>query len=72
MWVMLLPTKDGAPSAIKHVQVEAKTKSGRKLHALRIDHPGGGGEFTANHFKEYCGRCGGVVHAEGKVFPGTF
>jgi hypothetical protein len=55
MWVMLLPTKDGAPSAIKHVQVEAKTKSGRKLHALRIDHPGGGGVSSRKSFQ-------GILH----------
>jgi transposase InsO family protein len=50
MWVMLLPTKDGAPAAIKNVQAAAERKSGKKLRILRTDR---GGEFTANHFKKY-------------------
>jgi transposase InsO family protein len=50
MWVVLLPTKDGAPAAIKHVQAAAERKSGKKLYALRTDR---GGEFTVNHFNDY-------------------
>jgi hypothetical protein len=50
MWVVLLPTKDGAPAAIKNVQAAAERKSGKQLRALRTDHRG---EFTVNHFKEY-------------------
>jgi transposase InsO family protein len=50
MWVVLLPTKDGAPAAIKHVQAAAEQKSGKKLYALRTDR---GGEFTVNHFNDY-------------------
>jgi hypothetical protein len=40
MWVILLPTKDGAPAAIKHVQAAAERKSGKKLRALRTDRGG--------------------------------
>jgi transposase InsO family protein len=47
---VLLPTKDGAPAAIKNVQVATERKSGKQLRALRTDR---GGEFTVNHFKEY-------------------
>jgi transposase InsO family protein len=50
LWVVLLPTKDGAPAAIKNVQVAAERNSGKQLRALRTDR---GGEFTVNHFKEY-------------------
>jgi hypothetical protein len=37
MWVVLLPTKDGAAAAIKNIQAVAKQKSGKKLRALRTD-----------------------------------
>jgi transposase InsO family protein len=47
MWVVLPPTKDGAAAA--------ERKSGKKLCALRTDH---GGEFSANHFKEYLSELG--------------
>jgi hypothetical protein len=50
MWIVLLPTKDGAPGAIKNVQVATEWKSGKKLRALRTDRRG---KFTTNHFKEY-------------------
>jgi hypothetical protein len=42
MWVVLLPTKDGAPMAIMHVQAAAKCKSDKKLRALHTDHRGEG------------------------------
>jgi hypothetical protein len=50
MWIALLPSKDRAVAAIKHIQAVAEKKSGNSLGALRIDH---GGEFTATHFTEY-------------------
>jgi hypothetical protein len=50
MWVVFLPTKDGAPAAIKRVQAGAERKSGKKLRALRTNR---GGEFTVNHFNDY-------------------
>jgi hypothetical protein len=50
MWIVLLPTKDGAPAAIKNVQAATEWKSGKKLRALRTDRRG---KFTTNHFKEY-------------------
>jgi hypothetical protein len=37
MWVVLLPTKDGALAAIKNVQAAAERKSGKQLCALRTD-----------------------------------
>jgi hypothetical protein len=46
MWVVLLPTKDGTPMAIKNVQAAAEQKSGKQLCALCT-------EVTANHLKEY-------------------
>jgi transposase InsO family protein len=49
MWVVLLPTKDGT-TTIKNVQAVTERKSDKQLRTLRTDH---GGEFTANHFKEY-------------------
>jgi transposase InsO family protein len=50
MWVVLLPTKDGTPAAIKRVQAAVERKSSKKLRTLRTDR---GGEFTANHFNDY-------------------
>jgi transposase InsO family protein len=55
MWVVLLPTKDGAPAAIKRVLAVAERKSGKKLRALCTDR---GGEFTANHFNDYFAELG--------------
>ncbi|WVZ76856.1 hypothetical protein U9M48_024782 [Paspalum notatum var. saurae] len=55
MWLALLPTKDGAPAAIKRIQVAAERKSGEKLRALRTDR---GGEFTAADFNNYCAELG--------------
>jgi hypothetical protein len=55
MWVVLLPTKDGAAAAIKNVQAAAEQKSGKKLRAMCTDHRG---EFSANHFKEYLSELG--------------
>jgi transposase InsO family protein len=55
MWMVLLPTKDGMAAAIKNVQAAAEWKSGKQLCALRTDR---GGEFTANHFKEYLAELG--------------
>jgi transposase InsO family protein len=50
MWIVLLPTNDGVSAAIKNVQATVERKSSRKLCALHTDY---GGEFNANHFKEY-------------------
>jgi histone deacetylase 1/2 len=50
MWVVLLPSKDEAASAIKRVQAAAERKTDKKLLALRTDR---GGEFTAADFAEY-------------------
>lgn len=47
MWLVLLSSKDSAPDAIKHVQVEAEVASGKKLKYLQMDH---GGEFTSVDF----------------------
>jgi transposase InsO family protein len=55
MWIVLLPTKDGVPAAIKNVKVAAERKSGKKLCALCTDRRG---EVTANHFKEYFAELG--------------
>lgn len=52
MWVALLPSKDGAPAAIRRIQAAVEHKSGHKLRTLRTD--GGGGKFTVGHFQEYC------------------
>jgi IS30 family transposase len=51
MWVALLTTKDVAMKAIKHLQVQAEKKSGRKLRALRTDN---GREFIVTKFAAYC------------------
>lgn len=51
MCVALLPSKDGAPAAIRWIQAAAERKSGHKLRTLRTDRGGGGGgEFTVGHF----------------------
>jgi hypothetical protein len=55
MWMVLLPTKDGAAATIKNVQEAAERKSGKQLRALRTDREG---KFTANHFKEYLAELG--------------
>ncbi|WVZ49092.1 LOW QUALITY PROTEIN: hypothetical protein U9M48_000473, partial [Paspalum notatum var. saurae] len=55
MWLVLLPTKDGASAAIKHIQAAAERKSGEKLGALRTDR---GGEFTAVDLNDYCAELG--------------
>jgi hypothetical protein len=55
MWVVLLPTKDEAPAAIKRVQAAAERKTGKKIRALRTDR---GGEFTVNHLNEYFAELG--------------
>lgn len=55
MWVALLPSKDGAPAAIRRIQAAVERKSGHKLRTLRTDRGGGGGGgFTVGHFQEYC------------------
>jgi transposase InsO family protein len=51
MWVVLLATKDGASTALIHLQARAEAEAGRKLGTLRTDR---GGEFTAHTFGEYC------------------
>jgi transposase InsO family protein len=55
MWVVLLPTKDGAATAIKNVQAAAERKSGKKLRALHTDRRG---KFLVNHCKEYLAELG--------------
>jgi hypothetical protein len=50
MWAVLLPSKDGAADAIKHVQATAK-ESDRKLRVLRTDN---GGEFAVAEFADFC------------------
>jgi transposase InsO family protein len=55
MWVVLLPTKDGAAAAIKNIQAAVERKSSKKLRALRTDR---GGEFLVNRFKEYLSELG--------------
>lgn len=51
MWIALLPSKDAAIAAIKHVQATAERKSGKKLLMLHTDR---GGEFNATDFINYC------------------
>ena len=55
MWISLLPSKDAAAAAIKHIQAAAERKIGKKLLALRTDR---GREFTAADFVEYCAQLG--------------
>jgi histone deacetylase 1/2 len=55
MWICLLPTKDAAADAIKHVQAAAERKSGKKLMALCTDR---GGEFAAADLVEDCTELG--------------
>jgi transposase InsO family protein len=55
MWVVLLPTKDSAPTASKNVQAAAEQKSGKKLCALCTDR---GGEFMTGHFNNYFAELG--------------
>ena len=42
MWLALLPSKDGAATAIQHIQAAAERKTGKPLLALRTDRGGGG------------------------------
>jgi transposase InsO family protein len=55
MWIALLPSKDAAATAIKHVQAAVERKSGKKLLTLRTDR---GGEFAAADFVQYCAELG--------------
>jgi transposase InsO family protein len=50
MWAVMLPSKDAATDAIKHVLAVAEKESGRKLRVLRIDN---GSEFTVAEFADY-------------------
>ena len=50
MWAVLLPSKDAAADAIKHVQAAAEKESGRKLRVLCTDD----GELTVAEFADYC------------------
>lgn len=43
MWLVLLPSKDHAASAIKNFQAGIEVETGRKLKALRTDRGGGEG-----------------------------
>jgi hypothetical protein len=51
MWVVTIPYKDHAATAIKDIQVRAKSESGPKLKALRTNY---GGEFTVTELADYC------------------
>ena len=51
MCISLLPYKDAAATAIKHIQALAERKTGKKVKALRTDR---GGEFAAADFTAYC------------------
>jgi hypothetical protein len=42
MWLMLLPSKDHAASAIKNFQASVEVEIERKLKMLRTDRGGGG------------------------------
>lgn len=55
MWLVLLPSKDGAPSAIKNFQAAVEVETGRKLKALHTDR---GGEFTSVDFGRHCAEHG--------------
>jgi transposase InsO family protein len=66
MWVALLTTKDVAMKAIKHLQVQAEKKSGRKLRALRTDN---GREFTVTEFVAYCAEEGIECHYSAPYSP---
>ena len=55
MWISLLPSKDAAATAIKHIQVAAERKTGKKVKALHTDR---GGEFATADFTAYCVRLG--------------
>ncbi|KAF8672420.1 hypothetical protein HU200_049631 [Digitaria exilis] len=55
MWISLLPTKNAAADAIKHIQAATERKSGKKVMALRTDR---GGEFAAADFVKYCAELG--------------
>lgn len=59
MWIALLPSKDGAPTAIKRIQAAAERKTGKLVRALRTDR---GGEFLAGDFEKYCAELG--MHRE--------
>jgi hypothetical protein len=51
MWVVTIPSKDRAMTAIKDIQTWTEGESGLKLKALRTNR---GGEFTAAKFADYC------------------
>jgi transposase InsO family protein len=51
MWVVVIPFKDRAATAIKDIQAWAEGESGLKLKALHTDR---GGEFTTMEFTDYC------------------
>jgi hypothetical protein len=51
MWVVTIPSKDRATTAIKDIQTWTEGESGLKLKAL---HTNSGGEFTAAKFVDYC------------------
>jgi hypothetical protein len=51
MWVVMIPFKDRAATAINDIQAWAEGESGLKLKALHTDH---GGEFTTMEFTDYC------------------
>lgn len=50
MCVALLPSKDGAPAAIRRIQAAVEHKSGHKLRTLRTD-GGGGGDSPSGIFR---------------------
>jgi hypothetical protein len=37
MWIVLLPSKDGAPEAIKHVIAEDEAATGKKINCLHTN-----------------------------------
>jgi transposase InsO family protein len=66
MWIALLPSKDGAATAIKRIQAAAERKSGKQLGALRTDR---GSEFTATKFSEYYAELGVRHHITAPYSP---
>ena len=50
MWLILLPSKDAAATALQRLQARAEMEVGAKMGMLRTDR---GGEFTARMFQEY-------------------
>lgn len=51
MWVAMIPLKDRATVAIKHILAWAEGESEIKLKVFHIDC---GGEFTSTEFVEHC------------------